>query len=77
MWSTRLRTEARLTIALAVDNALPTPPKGTLVRQAYHNTLPSEHGKQLRILPLLTIFSGMSVSENNYSILDSQHQEQC
>ena len=39
--------KAVLHIANAMDNALPTALTGTLTRRTYHNTLPSESGKNI------------------------------
>ena len=52
-----------LTVSPPVDNALSTAPKGNFGKM--ENTTTYSHrrvGKRLRILPLLIIFSGASIS---------------
>jgi predicted nuclease with RNAse H fold len=73
--STRQRAEARLTIALTVDDAPPTLPEGRHWRNRHATTRSRRRvGKRLRILPLLTVFSRMSFSDENYIMFRLQFQ---
>ena len=75
MQSTQQRAEARLTIALTVDDAPPTLPEGRHWRNGPATTRSRRRvGKPLRILPLLTVFSSMSVSDGDYIMFRLQFQ---